>query len=62
MHSWPRVLVCTCSVGTVAAPVIREEADFSLPSREDTLQAGLLRRVAHVLQHPLQQLRGRGEE
>lgn len=48
--------VCACSVGTVAAPVIREEADFSLPSRKDTLQAGLFRRVAHVLHHPLQQL------
>lgn len=49
--------VCVRSVGAVDAPVIREEADFGLPGREDALQAGLLRRVAHVLQHPLQQLR-----
>lgn len=50
---------CACSVGTVGAPVVREEADFGLPSRKDTLQAGLFRGVAHVLHHPLQQLRGR---
>lgn len=51
------LFVCVRSVGAVDAPVIREEADFGLPSREDALQAGLLRRVAHVLQHPLQHLR-----
>lgn len=58
VHIAGRVLcfVCEGLVGTVCAPVIREEADFGLPSREDTLQAGLLWRVAHVLQHPLQKL------
>lgn len=45
------------SVATVAAPVIWEEADFSLPIGNDPLQAGLLRRIAHVLHNPLQQLR-----
>lgn len=53
-----------CSMATVAAPVIWEEADFSLPSRKDPLQDGLLWRVAHVLNNPLQQLqkrKGKGE-
>lgn len=49
--------MCVRSVGAVDAPVVGEEADFGLPSREDALEAGLFRRVAHVLQHPLQQLR-----
>lgn len=44
------------SVATVAAPVIWEEADFSLPVGNDPLQAGLLRRITHVLNNPLQQL------
>lgn len=57
--------VCACSMGAVAAPVVREEADFGLPSRKDALQAGLLWRVTHVLHHPLQQLQekqGGGKE
>ena len=45
-----------CSVGAVRAPVVREEADFGLPSRKDALQACLLRGVTHVIQHPFQQL------
>lgn len=59
-YSWTCMyLRVACSVGTVAAPVIREEGDFDLPSRKDTLQAGLLWRVTHVLHHPLQQLQER---
>ena len=59
-NSWTcRVFVCACSVFAVGAPVIREEADFGLPSGEDSLQAGFLRRLAHVLHHPVQQLRDR---
>lgn len=60
--SWVKVRRCkdgwcaACSVTTVAAPVIWEEADFGLPGRKDPLQAGLLWRVAHVLDNPLQQL------
>lgn len=46
-------------MATVAAPVIWEEADFNLPSGKDPLQAGLLWRVAHVLDNPLQQLQKR---
>ncbi len=49
-------------MGTVGAPVVREEADFGFTSRDDTLQAGLLWRVAHVLRHPLQQLQGGYDE
>lgn len=44
------------SVGAVGAPVVREEADFGFACREDVLQAALLRRVAHVIQHPVEQL------
>lgn len=59
-NSWTcRVFVCACSVFAVGAPVVREEADFGLPSGEDSLQAGFLRRLAHVLHHPVQQLQGR---
>lgn len=43
------ISVYVCSVGAVGAPVVGEEADFSLPSRKDTLQACLLWRVTHVL-------------
>lgn len=50
------------SVAAVGAPVVREEADFGLSGSDDSLQAGLLGGVAHVLQHPLQQLEERQEE
>lgn len=50
------MVATSSSVATVATPVIREEADFSLPIRKDPLQAGLLWRITHVLHNPLQQL------
>lgn len=43
-------------MGAVGVPVVREEADFGLAGGDDALQAGLLGRVAHVIQHPVQQL------
>lgn len=50
------------SVGAVGVPVVREEADFGLAGGDDALQAGLLGRVAHVIQHPVQQLVDRDTE
>lgn len=43
-------------MGAVGAPVVGEEADFGLARREDVLQAALLGGVAHVVQHPVEQL------
>lgn len=50
------------SVGAVGAPVVREEADFGLAGGDDALQAGLLGRVAHVIQHPVEQLADRSTD
>lgn len=59
MHRKSRV---QCSVGAVGAPVVRKEADLGLAGGDDALQAGLLGRVAHVIQHPVQQLADRSTD